>query len=101
MLLADEHAGNLGEVTGGEIVTLLESLWHERGLTLVIVTHDPRLACRARLAGARKGRAAHDPAQAGQGLRLRCRGRPGLRAGLGARAAFALVITGGHAAVDQ
>jgi putative ABC transport system ATP-binding protein len=47
VLLADEPTGNLDEDTRDEIITLLESLWRERGLTLVLVTHDTPIARRA------------------------------------------------------
>jgi putative ABC transport system ATP-binding protein len=47
VLLADEPTGNLDEGTRDEIMTLLESLWRERGLTLVTVTHDSSVARRA------------------------------------------------------
>ena len=47
VLLADEPTGNLDEGTRDEIMTLLENLWRERGLTLVIVTHDSSVARRA------------------------------------------------------
>ncbi len=40
VILADEPTGNLDEATRDEIVDLLESLWSERGITLVLVTHD-------------------------------------------------------------
>ena len=40
VLLADEPTGNLDEDTRDEIIGLLESLWRERGLTLILVTHD-------------------------------------------------------------
>lgn len=47
VLLADEPTGALDEETRDEIMELLESLWQERGLTLVIVTHDTAVARRA------------------------------------------------------
>jgi putative ABC transport system ATP-binding protein len=48
VLLADEPTGNLDEGTRDEIITLLERVWRERNLTLVIVTHDSSVARRAR-----------------------------------------------------
>jgi putative ABC transport system ATP-binding protein len=47
VVLADEPTGNLDEDTRDEIINLLEKLWRERGLTLVLVTHDSSLARRA------------------------------------------------------
>ncbi|MGC2192957.1 MAG: ABC transporter ATP-binding protein [Candidatus Dormiibacterota bacterium] len=47
VILADEPTGNLDEVTRGEIVALMERLWRERGMTLVVVTHDTQVAKRA------------------------------------------------------
>jgi putative ABC transport system ATP-binding protein len=48
VLLADEPTGNLDEGTRDEVITLLEQMWRERGLTLVVVTHDSSVARRAR-----------------------------------------------------
>jgi len=57
VLLADEPTGNLDEHTRDEIITLLERLWRELGLTLVMVTHDSSVARRAqRVAVMSKGR---------------------------------------------
>jgi putative ABC transport system ATP-binding protein len=38
VLLADEATGNLDEDTRDDIITLLERLWCDRGLTLVLIT---------------------------------------------------------------
>jgi putative ABC transport system ATP-binding protein len=51
VLLADEPTGNLDEGTRDEIIALLERLWRERGLTLVMVTHDSSVARRAQQIG--------------------------------------------------
>ncbi len=51
VLLADEPTGNLDEGTRDEIMGLLEKLWREAGLTLVLVTHDSSVASRAQRIG--------------------------------------------------
>jgi putative ABC transport system ATP-binding protein len=51
VVLADEPTGNLDETTRDEIISLLERLWRERGLTLVMVTHDSSVARRAQRIG--------------------------------------------------
>jgi putative ABC transport system ATP-binding protein len=51
VLLADEPTGNLDEDTRDEIIGLLESLWRDRGLTMVLVTHDSSIAGRAQRLG--------------------------------------------------
>jgi putative ABC transport system ATP-binding protein len=57
VLLADEPTGNLDEDTRDEIIALLEELWRDRGLTLVLISHDTSVARRAQRAGVmNKGR---------------------------------------------
>jgi putative ABC transport system ATP-binding protein len=59
VLLADEPTGNLDEDTREDIIALLEKLWRERGLTMVLVTHETAVAQRAkRIAVMSKGRLA-------------------------------------------
>ena len=47
VILADEPTGNLDERTRDEIVALLEDLWGGRAQTIIMVTHDSRVADRA------------------------------------------------------
>jgi putative ABC transport system ATP-binding protein len=61
LLLADEPTGNLDTTTGGEIMTVLKTLNAERGLTLLVVTHDPEVAAFAdRIVRLRDGRVAEE-----------------------------------------
>jgi putative ABC transport system ATP-binding protein len=48
ILFADEPTGNLDQRTGADIIGLMTDLNREAGTTLVLVTHDPDLAGRAR-----------------------------------------------------
>ncbi|TVZ06196.1 ABC transporter ATP-binding protein [Trebonia kvetii] len=51
VLLADEPTGNLDEDTRDEIIGLLEKLWQDNGLTMIMVTHDSTVARRAQRLG--------------------------------------------------
>lgn len=46
ILIADEPTGNLDQATGRHVADLLFAKAAERGMTLVLVTHDPLLAAR-------------------------------------------------------
>jgi putative ABC transport system ATP-binding protein len=57
VLLADEPTGNLDEGTRDDIMGLLEKLWRQHALTLIVVTHDSSVARQAQRIGImRKGR---------------------------------------------
>ncbi|MFJ8006574.1 ABC transporter ATP-binding protein [Streptomyces fagopyri] len=57
VLLADEPTGNLDESMRDEIMDVLETMWKERGLTFIMVTHDSAIARKApRVATIRKGK---------------------------------------------
>jgi putative ABC transport system ATP-binding protein len=57
VIMADEPTGNLDEETRDDIFDLLEKLWQERNLTVIMVTHDSAIAKRVpRLAQIKDGK---------------------------------------------
>jgi putative ABC transport system ATP-binding protein len=48
VVLADEPTANLDSATAGEVLHLMRELTDERGLAIVVATHDPRVVARAR-----------------------------------------------------
>ena len=57
LLIADEPTGNLDQTTGRQISDMLFAKAAERGMTLMLVTHDPALAARcSRQIAIRSGR---------------------------------------------
>ncbi|MEP2220043.1 MAG: ABC transporter ATP-binding protein [Nitratireductor sp.] len=65
ILIADEPTGNLDQATGRQIADLLFAGAAERGMTLLLVTHDPTLAERCdRQIAMRSGRIEPAPAHA-------------------------------------
>lgn len=44
IILADEPTGNLDSKSGADVMAVLQGLNRERGMTVVLVTHDPMIA---------------------------------------------------------
>ena len=64
LLLADEPTGNLDTHTSDEILSLLQRLNRERGLTIALVTHEQDVAeCAGRVITMRDGRVLSDELQ--------------------------------------
>jgi putative ABC transport system ATP-binding protein len=65
LLLADEPTGNLDTGTSAEVMNLLGQLNVERGVAIVLVTHEAEIAARAyRLIRVRDGRVVEDAVRA-------------------------------------
>jgi putative ABC transport system ATP-binding protein len=61
LLLADEPTGNLDSQTSREIMDLFRRLNEERGLTLVVITHERNIAeCASRVVELKDGRVESD-----------------------------------------
>jgi putative ABC transport system ATP-binding protein len=61
MLLADEPTGNLDTRTSHDVIALLQKLNQERGITVVLVTHEHDIAaCASRVVQFRDGRIVSD-----------------------------------------
>ena len=61
LLLADEPTGNLDSSYSEEIVSLLQDLNEQHGLTVIVVTHEPEIASYTRrIISARDGRIVSD-----------------------------------------
>ena len=50
IILADEPTGNLDSKSGVEIMNIFRSLNRDKGLTIILVTHDPKVADEAQRA---------------------------------------------------
>jgi putative ABC transport system ATP-binding protein len=61
LVLADEPTGNLDSTTGAEIMDLLVGLRRDRGLSVIVATHDPVVAARGdRIVRLRDGKVVED-----------------------------------------
>lgn len=61
IILADEPTGNLDSKSGAEIMCLFQTLSQKQGITIIFVTHDPRIAQHTRrIIRISDGRIIHD-----------------------------------------
>ncbi|HEY65457.1 MAG TPA: ABC transporter ATP-binding protein [Caldilineae bacterium] len=74
IILADEPTGNLDSQSGEEIMAIFQRLNEEKGITIVLVTHEPDIAAHTRrIVRLQDGRVISDepvanPLRAGEGL---------------------------------
>lgn len=62
VILADEPTGALDSATGEEVMTLLKNM-HQQGRTIILITHDPKVAAHAdRVIRIQDGKISDDPA---------------------------------------
>ena len=70
MLFADEPTGSLDSLTGEQVMDLLAAAARDQGTTVVLVTHEPRVAAYAdreiivrdgQVSSLSAGRSCHDP----------------------------------------
>jgi ABC-type lipoprotein export system ATPase subunit len=47
IIMADEPTGNLDSTSGAEVMEILYRLHEERGITIVMVTHDEEIGAQA------------------------------------------------------
>ena len=70
LILADEPTGNLDTRTSFEVLALLQDLQRSRGITVVLVTHEPEVAaCADRVITVRDGRILSDVRHHGKDAR--------------------------------
>ena len=48
VVLADEPTGNLDSIAGANVIDMLQGLWKREGKTIIMVTHDLKLASHAK-----------------------------------------------------
>jgi putative ABC transport system ATP-binding protein len=67
VIFADEPTGSLDSLTGEKVMDLMTGLAREQGATVVLVTHDARIAAYAdRVVMVRDGLVSADPGEAGR-----------------------------------